>query len=668
MPDRRHFRLFSIVSLLVDTPGYVTMQTLAEHLNVSKRTIQKDIGQLEQWVGACDFDGQLSLVKKPGFGIRLRLGSLTSQDLLDKLSRDFQDGWHSGNYERRLEIAKYLLLSHDDLTIQFLADQFYISKSVVNKDLGWVSKWVMQYGLSVTKCQNRGVHIGGSEQKRRSAIAALIDLTGKQQILPDDVYDLAVHNDIDVLRLDLERFYDGLYSNCKVDVGKIAEIIHNAEKLFDFYLMDSYYTGLLIHLSVAVERLIRGQGLTAMDDEPLIGADTREADIAAYLADHIEDAFHIHMPDNERSYICIHIMGAELPDPAVTTQETHSSHINHFVSLYVQLVETITGLSFSRDETLSSSLASHIKASIYRLRSGLNRQDYRSLSPRAKSSRLFLAVWAGRYFYRVFFHTEPNDEELHAVYLYFQQSLRRIVRPCKAAFLYDSDILKAEEACGHLSALSHLEIVDTCQWNHFPALQFHQCDLIIAASDKVVSPIPITQIHLPPTAEDLQQLQSDINSLRYRSVYTEPPSLPPIGIAWIPMAVKSMEEVSETFFEMLKRQGFGSSFLSRESIELEGSGRILVTGGYTLIPIYLPQITAFYAYGISLPAPISVGESHASRIVFLLLDEPSDPTQLQPATYNSFMASLLQETSPSAQDPVDSAGAREHIKERGDSI
>lgn len=667
MSNRSHHRLFSIVSLLVDTPGYVTMQMLAERLNVSKRTIQKDISQLEQWVDAHNFDGQLSIVKKPGFGIDLQLTNMTQQDLLDKLSRDFQDGRYGGNYERRLEIAKYLLLSHDDLTIQFLADQFYTSKSVVIKDLAWVGKWVMQYGLSVTKCQNRGIRIDGSEQKRRGAIAALIDLTGKQKILPDDVYDLAVRNDVDVLRLDLERFYDGLYSSCKVDVGKVAEIIHNAEKQFDFYLMDSYYTGLLIHLSVAVERLIRGQSLTTMDDEPLIEADTREADIAAYISNRIEEAFHIHVPDNERSYICIHIMGAELPDPTVITQETHSSHINQFVSLYVQLVEALTGIAFSQDETLSSSLAGHIKASIYRLRSGLNRHDYRPLPPSTKVQRLFQAVWAGRYYYRVFFHTEPNDEELHAVYLYFQQSLRRIVRPCKAVFLYDSDILKAEEAYAPLAALPHLELMDTCQWNHFPPQRFDQCDLVIAASDKVVSPIPVTQIHLPPTQADLQQLQAAIGRLRYRSIYTAPPRPAPIGITWIPMAVKSMEGVSETLFEMLTRQGFDSSALSRESIELEQNGRILVTGSYALIPIYLPQITAFYAYGISLPTPISVGESHASRILFLLFDEPSDPTQLQPQAYINFMNNLLQEASSDAPSPFGPAGVKESIGERGDS-
>lgn len=659
--SNRHFRLFSVVSLLVDSSGYVTMQTLADRLNVSKRTIQKDISQLEQWVDTHDFGGHLSLVKKSGFGIALRLEDMTSQDLLDQLSRDFQDGRYGGNYERRLEITKYLLLSHDDLTIQFLADQFYISKSVVIKDLAWVSKWVMQYGLSVIKCQNRGIRVEGSEQKRRGAIAALIDLTGKQQILPDDVYDLAVRNDVDVLRLDLERFYDGLYSSCKVDVGKVAEIIHNAEKQFDFYLMDSYYTGLLIHLSVAVERLIRGQSLTNMDDEPLIGENTREADIAAYISNLIEEAFHIHMPDNERSYICIHIMGAELPDPTVSTQETHSSHINQFVSLYVQLVEDLTGVAFSRDEALASSLAGHIKASIYRLRSGLNRHDYRPLSPSTKAQRLFQAVWAGRYHYRVFFHTEPNDEELHAVYLYFYQSLRRMVRPCKAAFLYDSDILKAEETYAPLAALDHLEIVDTCQWSHFPEERLAQCDLVIAASDKVVAPVPVIQVHLPPTGEDLQRLKAGIAHLRYRSAYTKPPAPPPIGITWIPMAVKTMDEVSETMFNMLAHQGFDSTALSRESIELERSGRILVAGNYALVPVYLPQITAFYAYGISLPNFISVGEGHASRIIFLLFDEPDDPSQLQGQTYTNFMSGLLREAAPAAPAPFETADGNESL-------
>ena len=82
--------------------------------------------------------------------------------------------------------------------------------------------------------------------------------------------------------------------------------------------------------------------------------------------------------------------------------------------------------------------------------------------------------------------------------------------------------------------------------------------------------------------------------------------------------------------------------LSRESLEMERDGRILILNSTALIPIYLPDINQFCAYGFILPSPISVGTGTASRIIYLLLNEPGKHGQQEASDpYPPFICGIL---------------------------
>ena len=215
-------RLFEIMSLLLEESDFLTLQALAAKMGVSKRTVQYDIDRLEAWLEQNGLTDRVTVCKKPGNGLRLDLRGISPEELSRRMEDQYGGSELNDNYQRRLEITKFLLFSHDDLTIQFLADHFYISKSVVQKDITWVDKWLLQYGLCVTKRQNRGITIVGSEQKRRAAMAGLIELLRSVDGEKDGQQQVPVSDTVDIIRLDLERFYSGMNNNPKADVGKIA--------------------------------------------------------------------------------------------------------------------------------------------------------------------------------------------------------------------------------------------------------------------------------------------------------------------------------------------------------------------------------------------------------------------------------------------------------------
>ena len=135
MSDRLQERLFEIALALLEEAGYLTLEGLAQRAGVSKRTVQHDLERLEAWLEDEGLSERITLVKKSGSGVCLVCTDESKKEAAELFGSHLQKNRTNDNYERRLEVAKFLLFSHDDLTIQFLADQFYVSKSVIQKDL-----------------------------------------------------------------------------------------------------------------------------------------------------------------------------------------------------------------------------------------------------------------------------------------------------------------------------------------------------------------------------------------------------------------------------------------------------------------------------------------------------------------------------------------------------
>ena len=652
MADYLKTRFLDVVSQLLNENGYATLQSLADKMGVSKRTMQHDVERVEQWLEENGLADKVVLSKKQGNGLRLTLRGITLSELELLLDMQYEHGRTYGSQERRLEITKLLLFSSDELTFQFLADQFYVSKSVIKKDMIWVGKWLVQYGLYIIKRQNCGIGVSGDEQKRRAAMAGLIGLAS-DRYGESQGHNAPIGDSIDLLRLDIKRFYAGLSGNPKADVGEMAKIIRGAEKAYHFYLMDSYYTSLLVHLSIAAERLIGGQGVVDSGAYPENILEYREGEIANYIAQQMESSFHIQVPNSERAYICIHLMGAGLPDPACQ-DGMHSSQISNFTSHFVTFVEELVGIRFHQDDILLTALATHIKTSVFRIQSGMSRPSHYSTHIPPELEPLFRAVWAGSYYYRQVFNLAPMGEELLSVYLHFVHSLRRRKCRCRAVFLYQCDIIRAEDIYQRLISVSDLlDLREVCDANLLSDEALAGYDFVITTGDIFPASIPVLQISSLVSEQELARVRAVVEGVCHAPFLLERvlPETEPC-VSWTEVPQSSMECVLEALANLENRSDYSNATLMRERRELERSGHGLITHGTALLPLYLPGVDRLRAHGFSLPSPIAVADGMASRIIFILLDEPQTNGQWCTTGYPSFMRSVLRaaETAPSKAD------------------
>ena len=150
-----------ILMSLLESEDYLTLSELSRIMEISKRSVQNYLNKAESWLREHQLS-EIQMVKKQGYGTQLDCDAAGRQKLSALLSSQYFT-LTDGSMKRRTELLRSLIFSRDELTIQFLADSFYVSRFVILADLDWAENWLAQYHH--TTC--------GSSRYRAGASASL---------------------------------------------------------------------------------------------------------------------------------------------------------------------------------------------------------------------------------------------------------------------------------------------------------------------------------------------------------------------------------------------------------------------------------------------------------------------------------------------------------------
>ncbi len=155
-----------ILVRLISSRDWVTGDELALSLGVSKKTVQQEIRRIEEELG----DGcRIRSSQKKGY----RLEQL-SDSLRQKLISDLEISENHYNMRGRTSVlALYLLFQRDYVTMDRLAEVFFLSKSTVFSEVKIMKRWMgRQGGISLEVSGTKGVRVRGNELDRRFRCAA----------------------------------------------------------------------------------------------------------------------------------------------------------------------------------------------------------------------------------------------------------------------------------------------------------------------------------------------------------------------------------------------------------------------------------------------------------------------------------------------------------------
>ena len=375
-----------IVRILAKTAGNpIPVGAVSEKLNVSSRTVLRELPAIERWLQENDF----TFIRKPGVGLAIEEGPESIRLLEELLGLERTSSGFSQK-ERRRQILGELLFVREPIKSYVFLSRFQISEGTLGKDLDALDEWLSSYQVRILRRPGIGILLEGSETAFRQAIAnAVLEFMDNGEILrmlrSDAKEELP--SEPELLKNRLFSFIDPQI------VTFVEQILADTEKELHIKYTDSGYMALIVHLSLSIKRLHSGEKIE-MDPEELENlSGLPEYPVAEQIAGRIEHQFLLDIPREEIGFITMHLSSARIwPQTRRMRSQLQSINTRQFVMSIVERVEQELNLPFHTCNRMIEELTSHMDSMISRLSMNIQLDNSQGDAIRQKYPDIYEAV------------------------------------------------------------------------------------------------------------------------------------------------------------------------------------------------------------------------------------------------------------------------------------
>ena len=356
-------RMKQILQVMLEENTPVPVKKLADKIGVSKRTVQRELGFMEQSVKGY----QVHFLSKTGVGVWLEGEEADKEKLRQALGQE--DDYDVSNREDRRKRLTLELLKEKDLKILFYySSRFGVSEATISSDLQDVEEWLKKYELYVVRKPGSGISVEGSEENYRRAIRAFISENIDTRIVRDS------YEDTDRMT----KYYEALK---KSNIGqvlnedivrRVMDCIMGVDNPRIHSLTENSYVGLVIHISIAVNRILKNEVIEADNRWKVV--EDEDYRLARAIVRELEEEFEIQIPPVELSYICLHIKGAkhekirwDSPDGG----EIENREIQQLVNMMIDVFDSEKAFLLKQDDEFIQGLLAHLQPTLIRIVRGM---------------------------------------------------------------------------------------------------------------------------------------------------------------------------------------------------------------------------------------------------------------------------------------------------------
>ena len=248
-----------------------SLEYLEKKLNVSAKSIKNDIKELNE---TCDGNAL----------IQLKLGKyklyVREDKQFEKIKENLylHDDFFNSPKKRMAYVIKRLMNDENPVLTEDLAFEMSIGRTTLVGDLKKIREALEKYNIKIVGKTNTGLKLQGEE--------------------------------IDIRLFVLENLYEEIYKDHELDYDVKEEL----DKIFlDLKLEGSTRKQIIKFLTVLIDRLVNGHSIDELNEtyEDLIYTD--QINVSNNISDRIEKIFGIKIPDNERVFMTLPIVGMRTP-------------------------------------------------------------------------------------------------------------------------------------------------------------------------------------------------------------------------------------------------------------------------------------------------------------------------------------------------------------------
>lgn len=472
-----------ILSLLLDYPNGITSEELQDILQVSKRTVYREISSIEKTIKSQD----IQIIKPRGAGYRI-VGETVNLENLRQQLEEKQAEQFTDNVQRQSAIVCSLLLLDEVETVEGLAIDFKVSPATITSDLAVIEKSLIDYRLELQRLKGRGIQIVGREKQRRQLLGNLI-YNGVSEF---DFFQFI--DSLDEPEMTTDNFFLKLLSQSSLLLARrIFEQI--SQQAFE-QVTDNQLQRVLILLALSIDRMKQDRFVEVEQENK---AKPESMQIASQIMIKVATTLKKAIPPQEVRFFAFQLEGVNYKKPQNIFIDSFDVELSYKIKELIRLVSEATELDFRKDEQLFTDLSAHISAALKRnltvLQSANNpllqkiREKYQTLA--AAIVKNLAVVFPDHHF---------TADELGYVVIHFATSLERHPggRALSALVLCSSGIGTARILESRIHKyLTEIEQVQVAKISEMNQLDYKSYDLILATvflpgfqlPYKVISPL-----------------------------------------------------------------------------------------------------------------------------------------------------------------------------------
>lgn len=499
---------------VINAEGYISISNLSKNFGVSNRTIRYDLDKIDDFLKSSNLP---QLIRKPNEGIAYKCSSTEKSSLLSLIGEVDLNQYSLSQDERVTMILIELLESRNYVTMDKLAEDLLVSRSTILKDMDKVREWLEDKSIELKPCKRHGVMIAGEEKYLRKAAMNL--LTDNVDIYK--ALNLIKYPKVSKSEFALEKYKKQFFKD--IDISYIEDCLHLGEKQLETKFTDEAYSGLVIHIAIAIKRIKEEKDIVMQKEELKALQITKEFVVASSIAKALENKFQIVIPVDEIGYITIHLLGSNVS--ISKNDDADWGTIEFITNDLIKKVSSALNINLAYDKQLLNGLIQHIRPAIYRLKHDITLKNPLIKEIKESYEKVFYAVKMSIYGIEKYAGSKLSEEEIGYIALHFGAAIERNKKAdssnINVIVVCATGIGTSRLVSSKIQSLFNLNIIDTVSYHDLNnALKGEKIDLIITTVPirLGINNIPCIEVNPFLTEKNINDISSVLR--KYDSSYT----------------------------------------------------------------------------------------------------------------------------------------------------
>ncbi|MCX4269549.1 MAG: transcription antiterminator [Lachnospiraceae bacterium] len=391
-------RLKQILMIMLEDGGVIPVKELAQRIGVSKRTVQREL----EYIGSSLRQYRITFETKTGRGVWIAGSEEDKQKLLAELRQ--KDNYDVTNREERRKRLILEILKNKGLKkLFYYASQFQVSEATISTDLEAVEGWLGEQHLIVTRKPGSGIEVNGTEKDYRRAIRTFIEENIDTQVIRESYEMEESEKEISVI-------YGSSIGQIlnETILKRVVNCLSAIEDKRMLTLTDSSYMGLVLHISIAMSRILKNEIMEQRESWCSQIAEDEEYLLAKEIVKRLEAEFALEIPEIEIVYICLHIKGAKHQGIEWNGQKTIEVERKELLDLINEMInayDSENAFAIKQDNEFIQGLLAHLQPTFVRLLYDMKianpvlediKQSYPDIFERSRRAAAVLEEWMGK--------------------------------------------------------------------------------------------------------------------------------------------------------------------------------------------------------------------------------------------------------------------------------